>query len=278
MANKIIASLTTAGLVASGGVAAAVTSAPGLAIAQEDTVEAPEVPGPHTNRDGLLQTLLEEGVLDDAEVAAVQEVLEELRATMAEENGVDGSERRVRRPMRAGFRLHQLLEDGIVDAEEIAGLPEDSPILDPDGAFAPYLDDGELSAEELDELKAIRDAEKEERQAERSAAIAAALQTLVTDGTLTDVQVDAIVEALETARQDRPRPVRNRMRAGWQLAELLEDGVIDAAELAELPEGHPLTDLDGPAGDYLDDGQLTSDELEEIRSSFRPFAPTGTDV
>lgn len=278
MANKIIASLATAGLVAGGGVAAAVVATPGLAVAQEDSVEAPAVPGPHMHRYDPFDTLIDDGVLDDTEVAAVQEVLEELRATLAEETGVDGSERRVRRPMRAGYHLHELLEDGIIDAEEIAGLPEDSPILDPDGVFAPYLDDGELSAEELDELKAIRDAAKEERQAERSAAVAAALQTLASDGTLTDAQVDAIVEALETARDERPRPVHNRMHAGWQLAEMLEDGVIDAAELAELPEGHPLNDPEGPAGDYLDDGQLTSDELEEMRSGLRRFAPTGTDV
>ena len=60
------------------------------------------------------------------------------------------------------------------------------------------------------------------------------------------------------------------MRAGWQIAEMLEDGVIDATELAELPEGHPLADPQGPAADYLDDGQLTEDELAELRSQLRP--------
>jgi hypothetical protein len=68
------------------------------------------------------------------------------------------------------------------------------------------------------------------------------------------------------------------MRAGWQIAEMLEDGVIDAAELAELPEGHPLADPDGPAADYLDDGELTADELAEIRAKFRPEPRVGDEA
>jgi hypothetical protein len=131
------------------------------------------------------------------------------------------------------------------------------------------LTDGELTSEELDEIKAARQAEAEARRAERSAAIEEALQSLVDDGTLTADQVDAILEAIETARAERPHPIRRGMRAGWQIAELLEDGVIDAAELAELPEGHPLTDPEGPAAEYLDDGQLTEDELSELRSQLR---------
>jgi hypothetical protein len=161
----------------------------------------------------------------------------------------------------------------VIDADELAGLPEDSPIFDADGPFAPYLVDGELTEEELEELKAIREAEMEERHAERLATITDALQALVEDGTLTSDQVTAIVEALETAAEERPRPVRRVMRAGWQIAEMLEDGVIDATELAELPDGHPLADPDGPAAEYLEDGQLTEDELADLRSTHRPPQP-----
>jgi hypothetical protein len=45
---------------------------------------------------------------------------------------------------------------------------------------------------------------------------------------------------------------------------LLEDGVIDATELAELPDDHPLKDPDGPAADFLADGELTEDELKQL--------------
>ncbi len=270
MRKKIIAGLATVGLVAGAGVTTAVVSTPGLAVAQEAGDEAPEVPGPENRGGGPLAGLVETGVLDEEEVAAIHDVLRELREAAREEAGEDEARPHRRHPVRAGFRLHELLEDGVIDADEIAGLPEDSPVLDPEGPFAPYLEDGELTQEELEELKATRQAEMEERRAERIAAVTSALQALVDDGTLTADQLTAVVEALEAAAEERPRPIRRGMRAGWQIAELLEDGVIDADELAGLPDGHPLADPDGPAAEYLDDGILTQDELAELRASHRP--------
>lgn len=279
MRKKTIAGLTSVGLVAGVGVTTAVVSTPGLAVAQEEGVEAPLDPGPRHRPGGLFESLVEDGVLDDAEVEAVQGVLQALREAAAAEDGRDGPRGERRHPVRAGYRLHDLLDDDVIDADELAGLPEDSPILDPDGPFAAYLDDGQLTSDELEELKAIREAEMEERKTEREAAIAEALGTLVVDGMLTTDQVDAIMEALATARAERPHPVRRGMRAGWQIAELLEDGVIDADELAELPDGHPLADPEGPAAEYLDDGQLTADELAELRAQHRPGSQgNGSDV
>ena len=268
MRKKLIAGLTSVGLVAGVGVTTAMVSSPGLAVAQEDEVEAPQEPGRHHRSGGLLAGLVEDGVLDDAEVAAVQEALQALWEAAAEENGFEGRERR--HPVRAGYRLHELLEDGVLDADEIAGLPDDSLVLDPDGPFAPYLEDGQLTA-------AVRDAEMEQRRAEREAAIGEALDALVAAGTLTSAQVDEILAAVESAREERPQRVRG-MRAGWELAEMLADGVIDAGELAELPEGHPLSDPEGPAADYLDDGELTEDELAELRSQRRAERYPGSGV
>ena len=276
MRKKMIAGLTSIGLVAGVGVTTAVVSSPGLAVAQEEGTEAPQEPGRHHRTGGLFAGLVENGVLDDAEVAAVQEALQALREAAAEENGFEGRERR--HPVRAGYRLHELLEDGVLDADEIADLPEDSPVLDPDGPFAPYLEDGQLTTDELGELEAARDAEMEQRRAERQTAIAEALDELVTAGTLTSDQVDEIMAAFETAAEEGPRRVRRGMRAGWELAEMLADGVIDAGELAELPEGHPLADPQGPAADYLDDGELTEDELAELRSQRRADRSTGAGV
>ncbi|MDJ0923699.1 MAG: hypothetical protein QNJ77_03975 [Acidimicrobiia bacterium] len=273
MRKKIIATLTSAGLVAGAGISAVVVSSPGLAVAQEEGVEAPAAPGSDHRRGRVFADLVESGVLDEDEVVAIHEVLAELRESMKEENG-DTARPQRRHPVRAGYRLHELLEDGVIDADEIAALPEDSPILDPDGPFAAYLADGELSQDELEELRTVREAEEEERRAAVTEAVTAALQTLVDDGTLDSDQLDAVLTALETARDQRAHPVRRGMRAGWQIAEMLEDGVIDAAELAELPDGHPLADPDGPAAEYLDDGQLTRDELEELRGQHAP--PSGS--
>lgn len=280
MRKKIIATLTTAGLAAGVGTTAVVVARPGLALAQEEGVEAPQVPGDHVRPGGLFAALIEDGVLDEEEVGEVQEALQALRDSAQEESDRPERHPGVRRGARAGFQFHGLLEDGVIDADEIAGLPEDSPILDPEGSFAPYLEDGELSVEDLEELKAAHEAEMAERREEREAAVADALAALVVDGTLTTDQVDAILEAMATAHTDRPRPVRQGMRAGWEIAGFLEDGVIDAAELAELPDGHPFNDPDGPAAEYLDDGQLTEAELIELRSQFRPGGPgpEGTDA
>jgi hypothetical protein len=269
MKKKLVAGLTSVGLIAGTGVATAVVGAPGLAVAQEDGEEAPQVPGPQHRLGRVFADLVESGVLEEDEVTAVHEVLKELRDAARADNEGETPRPGRRHPVRAGFALHELLEDGVIDADELAALPDDHPVFDEDGPFAPYLADGELTTEELEEIKAARQAEAEARRAERSAAIEEALQSLVDDGTLTADQLDAVIEAIETSRAERPYPIRRGMRAGWQIAELLEDGVIDATELAELPEGHPLADPDGPAAEYLDDGQLTEEELAELRSELR---------
>lgn len=274
MRRRMIVGLTAVGLVAGAGVTTAVVASPGLALAQEEGIESPMDPG-HGHRSPLAD-LVDDGVLDDTELEAVHETLQALRDAAREDNA-DGERSQRRHPVRKGFRLHELLDDDVIDADEIAGLPADSPILDPDGPFAAYLDDGELSAPELEEIKAAREAEMEERREQRAAEVGEALQALVGNGTLSSDQVDAILEAFETARDERPHPMRRGARAGWQIAEMLEDGVIDADELAALPEGHPLTDPDGPAADFLDDGQLTEDELDELRSQRRQGPSGGGD-
>lgn len=107
------------------------------------------------------------------------------------------------------------------------------------------------------------------------------LAGLVTDGTLDQGEADAVKAALE-ARHEEVRAEREEWRAnnpdqaergrkggrghkhGSDVREYLEDGVIDATELAELPDDHPLKDSEGPAAEFLDDGELTEDELRQI--------------
>ena len=81
---------------------------------------------------------------------------------------------------------------------------------------------------------------------------------LVEDGTLTQEQADAVTDGVETRHEE----IRSEMQAlHEQLRGFLEDGVLSADELAQLPEDHPLRNLDT----YLEDGQLTEDELAELR-------------
>lgn len=106
------------------------------------------------------------------------------------------------------------------------------------------------------------------------------LGDLIADGTLDQGDVDAIKAAyearheevraeMEAWREENPGRFERGFKRGFAMGGLLEDGVIDAAELAELPDDHPLNDPDGPAAEFLSDGQLTEDELKQLRDQLR---------
>jgi hypothetical protein len=90
------------------------------------------------------------------------------------------------------------------------------------------------------------------------------LDGLVTDGTLTQEQADAVVAAFQehhAAMHAQRDAVRAAMEEAWS------DGVLTEDELTVLPNGGSrLTDPDGPLAEYWEDGQLTREELEEARS------------
>lgn len=269
MRKKIIASITTVGLVAGGGVAAAVTATPGPAFAQEETVQSPARPGPGAGLERMMGRLVAADVVTDDQADAITTVLRQL----AEARAADRPERRpgarFDRGARRGFQLRAMLEDGVIDATELATLPEGHPFNDPEGPAAGYLDDGQLTIDELNAMREQRRVDVEARHTERRAAVTAALDGLVADGVITQDQSDAVVDALAKARRNRPNLGRRGAKFGFELAGMLADGVIDASELAQLPEGHPLANPEGPAAPYLEDGQLTIDELKQIRDQFR---------
>jgi hypothetical protein len=90
------------------------------------------------------------------------------------------------------------------------------------------------------------------------------LDGLVTDGTLTQEQADAVVAAFQEHRTTM-RANREAVRAAMQ--EAWSDGVLTEDELSVLPNGGSrLTDPDGPLAEYWEDGQLTQEELDEARS------------
>jgi hypothetical protein len=138
------------------------------------------------------------------------------------------------------------------------------------------------------------------------ALLADALSELVDEEVISQDQADAVQERVEQKAEERrqelieefgERPFRGRggfghFHGGPGLApEAFEDGVLDADELAALPEDHPLRDPEGPLAEYLDDGQLTLDELREahengelehqgrhFRGPGRGFGPFGGDT
>ena len=100
------------------------------------------------------------------------------------------------------------------------------------------------------------------------------LDGLVSDGTLSEEQATAVADAFDTAREERQaeREARRaeRQAIAEQVQAALEDGVITAEELAELPDG-PWNDSEGPLADALEDGEITQEELDELR----PFGRRG---
>jgi hypothetical protein len=101
------------------------------------------------------------------------------------------------------------------------------------------------------------------------------LGDLVADETLDQSEADAVKAALEAKgaeiraqrdawREDHPGPIDRGFARGFAMGDLLEDGVIDADELSELPDDHPFKDPSGPAAEFLDDGELSEDELHQL--------------
>lgn len=90
------------------------------------------------------------------------------------------------------------------------------------------------------------------------------LAELVTAGTITQDQSDAIAEALTTRAEERRAEFeaeRDAMRAMWmQIKGFLDDGVISADEIAQLPADNPFTNL----SEILADGQVTLEELQSV--------------
>jgi len=89
------------------------------------------------------------------------------------------------------------------------------------------------------------------------------LDELVGNGTIDQGQADAIEKAVQDRRTEL-RAEREALRE--QMQTFLEDGELSAEELAQLPEAHPLRNLD----QYLEDGKLDNEELQQLRG-FRGF-------
>ena len=90
------------------------------------------------------------------------------------------------------------------------------------------------------------------------------LANLVTTGVITQEQSDAITAALTTAAEEQRAELEaqsEQMQAMWeQIKTFLEDGVITADEIAQLPADNPFSNLE----EILADGQITQEELESV--------------
>ena len=90
------------------------------------------------------------------------------------------------------------------------------------------------------------------------------LDDLVSTGVITQAQADAISEGLtDKAEEKRAEFEAQRQQMEEMMAQIrtfLEDGVISADELAQLPDDNPFSNV----SDILADGQITQEELESV--------------
>ena len=139
------------------------------------------------------------------------------------------------------------------------------------GAFvASTVTTGTASAQTL-EVQTTSDEGSE--SPERGEHLEEVLGELVADGTLTQTQADAVQEALvekhEELKAEREARKEERQAAREEVKAMLDDDVIDSSELAELGEDHPFNDPDGPFAEVAADGEITKDELQELRKEHR---------
>jgi hypothetical protein len=99
-------------------------------------------------------------------------------------------------------------------------------------------------------------------------ALADALDSLVSKGTITAAQKQAVLDAVAAERATRKAArvaAREQAKADrQQLRDFLSDGVITKEEFAKLPADSPLR----KATTLMDDGQITTDELKGLGLGF----------
>ena len=164
--KRLIASIAAAGVLVAGAfVASTVTNSPAEAQTIEGTTtdDRPERPEKGAILDEVLGDLVAAGTIDQAQADAVKAALQAKHEEL-KENRPDRGDRRDRRAHLRG-QIDELLDDGVISADEIAELPDRHPFNNDDGPFAELLEDGQITQAEWDAFVAEKKAEHEEKQA-----------------------------------------------------------------------------------------------------------------
>ncbi len=101
--------------------------------------------------------------------------------------------------------------------------------------------------------------------AHRGSFLEEVLTDLVSDGTITLDQLDAITAALQEKREVI---AATRQEAKEQLESFWEDDVLTEDEINQLAFADRILEMDG-VSDALADGQITRQEMEDLRPEVR---------
>lgn len=149
MSRKIMAAVAAGAILVGGGFVFSAVSSPGIAGAQEETPGEDSVaPRALGFLERVLDELVAEGTIDQADADAVLAAVEEEIEEFKEEHPEWAHPRR--HLLRQGARVGALLDDGGITQEEYDSLPADSRLRDLELGDA--LDDGLITPEELREI------------------------------------------------------------------------------------------------------------------------------
>ena len=133
------------------------------------------------------------------------------------------------------------------------------------GAFAASTITISEASAQTDETPVVTD---EVRRPNPGAILDGVLDDLVTNGTLEQIEADAVSSAMAQKWDEIKEKVGDRMDRRTHRRDMhdkiqswLEDGVISADELAELDFDLPRFE-DGPLAEALEDGQITQAEWD----------------
>ena len=146
--------------------------------------------------------------------------------------------------------INQDQADAILEAAEQKAADVREELRENHELLEGFLDDGVITEEEASELPA--------------------------DHFLFDERFDEAWEDGELSAEDLRglhHRGRGQSRHGPRLGALLDDGGIDQAEYDALADDHPLKQVD--VSEYLQDGQITPDELREIFSGLKDARSDG---
>jgi hypothetical protein len=107
----------------------------------------------------------------------------------------------------------------------------------------------------------------------REAVLDEVVQSLIDDGTITEDEAVIVKERFvakhEELAAEREASREQRREDRELIRGFLDDDVISASELAQLPDDHPLRNTEGVFSSALEDGQITRDELDQVRAEHR---------
>lgn len=201
MGKKVLSALIAGGVLVGAGLVSSVISAPGTAVAQEDS-ESDDSGGPIPRIVGFLSDVLDDlvgdGTIDrsqaDAIVAAAEDKAAEIKV-----------EHRARHDQVRGF-----LDDGVITEDEASQLPDDHYLLS--NLFDEAWADGELTRDEIAELAPHPRLDNFRRGFRFGA--------LLDDGGITQEEYDALGDDHPLKQID--------------VSDYLEDGLITPDELREI--------------------------------------------